>query len=897
MRRALPASRVREVRARPVPPASAWAGLPPADPAAWRERLRRRRALLDRRFKAGAPIGELLAAHSALLDELLRESWVLHGLDRLRFALLAVGGYGRAELNRASDIDLLVLLRRRPRGRGALALEKWVTFLWDMGLEVGHQVTTPGHAARVVRGAAAALTSLLEARPLIGDAELPRRLAAAVTTDRMWSPDRYLRAKLRELEARHLRFRPELGGLEPDVKEAPGGLRDLQTLHWVALRCLGRAAGSPARPRLHWLNAAEREALRTGGELLQRLRYALHLLAGRAENRLLFQYQPDVARLLGYRGAANAAVERCMRDYYHTAHNLEMRCALLLEALRERCAPRRARGPSRSINRRFRLRAGQVEVRRAELFRRAPWSMLEALRCLARERGARRLAPATSRALCRYVPSMNRAARADDRTRALFMELVRGPGAAGILRLLHRYRLLGACLPYFGEVEGRMQFDLFHAYTVDEHSLRVVEQVGDWLQGEADDPTFPLARNLARALPRPELLLLAALFHDLGKGRGGDHSVLGADAALDFCRRHGLSEYDARLVAWLVRHHLVLSHIAQRADLDDDRVIHRCARLVGDRLHLEYLLPLTVADIRGTHPNLWNDWKAYLLELLYQRTLLALRRGLEHPLELRERCAQTRAAALALLPSGTARRARIKKLWDSLGEEYFLRYLPGEIAWHARAVSAPRVPKPLVLFRSRGFRGGSELFIYMPDQDHIFSTIVNSLDRLGMNVADARVITAANAYTLDSYTVLEREHGAPRDRRRALEVVQTLRAALGAITRRAPRRAVRRHPRRLRHFPIPTTLSFTQDPARSRTILELTGTDRPGLLCSVGNSLQHCGVRLGGARIATYGERVQDFFFIRDRKNRPLTDPRLLERLRRTLLENLGGVLEEGGQA
>ena len=860
-------------------------------PEVWRERLRRGRHLLDQRFQAGVPIGKLLRAHSTLLDELLCQSWKLHGLADTRTALIAVGGYGRMELNRASDIDLLLLLRQRPRGSRAAAIEKWIVFLWDLGLEIGHQVATPGQVARAARADAAAFTSLLEARPLTGDPELPRRLGAAIEPERMWPRADYLRAKLQEQVARQLRFRTEIGGLEPDIKEAPGGLRDLQTLHWVALRCLGGTSGLPRRPRLHWLHKSERAVLRAGGEQLQRLRYALHLHSRQAGNRLLFQYQPGVAHLLGYRGAGNSAVEHCMRDYYHTAHNLEVRCTLLLDILRERFAPRRVRAPSRSINRRFRLRDGQVEVRQAAVFRHSPWTMLEALHCLAQERGARRLAPATSRALCQHSGDMDAKARADLRTRSLFMELLRGHGGARALRLLHRYRLLGACLPYFGEVEGRMQFDLFHAYTVDEHSLRVVDQVGHWLEGRKD-PSFPLAARLVRSLPKPELLLIAALFHDLGKGRGGDHSVLGAAAARDFCRAHSLSEYDTHMVSWLVRHHLVLSHSAQREDLEDDRVIHRCAERMGDPLHLEYLLLLTVADIRGTHPNLWNEWKAYLLESLYHRTLLALRRGLENPLELHRRLAQTKKAALALLPPGKTLRARIQELWTHLGEEYFLRYLPEEIAWHARAINASRTRPPLVLLKRRGFRGGSELFLYMADRDYIFSTTVSCLDRLGLKVVDARLITAKNAYTLDSYTVLEQDGGALRDQRRAVEIVQTLRDALAAITGKRPPRVLRRRAERLRHFPLPTTLSFTQDPARRRTILELSALDRPGLLCRVGNVLQECGVRLGGAKIATYGERVQDIFFLRTHENQPLNDPELLERLRRALREKLGGARE-----
>ncbi|MGH8249067.1 MAG: bifunctional uridylyltransferase/uridylyl-removing protein GlnD, partial [Gammaproteobacteria bacterium] len=428
----------------------------------------------------------------------------------------------------------------------------------------------------------------------------------------------------------------------------------------------------------------------------------------------------------------------------------------------------------------------------------------------------------------------------------------------------------------------------FHVYTVDEHILFVVRNMRYFGVDEHADKYPPLCRRVLNSIPKQELLYLAGIFHDIAKGRGGDHSTLGARDAVKFCRAHGLPEFDSRLVGWLVQHHLLLSKTAQREDINDPATVSRFAAAVGDVMHLNYLYLLTVADISGTNPKLWNSWKAALLQELYEKTLLALRRGLENPIDKEERIRDVKNETLALLRAGMFPvRADIEVLWKGLGDDYFIRHSPDEIAWHTRSIARAADERlPLILIREMTGRGGTEIFIYMRDHDNIFSRSTRAMDRLGLNIVDARIITSDNGYTLDTFIVLEENDEPVRGRDRTREIRDELTRALRSLD--SPMKAITRaRSRTLKNFEMTTRISFTTDEKNGRTIMEVVATDRPGFLSAVGIAMEQCGARLQGAKIATYGERVEDIFFITDRENRPVSEASRLECLRNSITESL----------
>jgi [protein-PII] uridylyltransferase len=520
------------------------------------------------------------------------------------------------------------------------------------------------------------------------------------------------------------------------------------------------------------------------------------------------------------------------------------------------------------INRRFQAVNGFIEVTDEDVFKRYPFALLEIFLIVQQHDELKGVRASTIRLIRDHRHLIDDNFRADIRARSLFMEILKQPNRiTRELRRMHRYGVLEEYLPVFGAVVGQMQYDLFHTYTVDEHSLFVVQNIRAFASPERPQ-AMPRCAEIFARLPKPHLLYIAGLFHDIAKGRGGDHSELGMTSAMDFCLEHGLGQYDARLVAWLVRHHLTMSLTAQRRDITDPDVIKDFAAIIGDQNHLDYLLLLTVADVRGTNPALWNDWKATLLGDLYDSASQALRRGLENPIDRAELIAETQHEARRLLEESGGTSELAAELWTSLGEDYLLRSTADEIAWHTGAiVTAPPDQLPLALVRQG--RGGTEVFVYAADQEFLFAASTSVLGRLGLNIVDARIITADNGMTLDSYVVFELDgepvSGAARER----EISEALRKALTdpGSARRDNRRLTKRQ---LRHFQTPTRVRFSDDSSNARTVMEVVAADRPGLLSAVGWALADCRVRLQNAKIATFGERAEDVFFVTDAGNRPL---------------------------
>ncbi len=853
----------------------------------FRATLQSTHQVIKERFTNGTPAAGLVRSRAEAIDYFVIQAWrqlvINNGSDDL--ALVAVGGYGRGELHPGSDIDLLVLLRDNDHHIYQERLERFLVLLWDIGLEVGHSVRSLQECVSESERDITVATNLMEARLLDGPQPLFEAMRTATGPERIWPSRRFFEAKWQEQIARHAKYHDTAYNLEPNVKEGPGGLRDIQMIGWVAKRHFGATT-------LHdlvdhgFLTESEYQALIAGQNFLWQVRFALHTLTGRREDRLLFDHQHALARQFGYHDEEHRlAVEQFMKEYYRTIMELSRLNEMLLQLFQEAILYADSEAVIVPINNRFQARNGFIEVTHDGVFRRYPFALLEVFLLLQQHREFKGVRATTIRLIRDHRYLINDTFRNDLRNRSLFMEIMRQPhGITHELRRMNRYGVLAAYTPMFGAIVGQMQYDLFHVYTVDEHTLMVVRNLRRLTVPEFAHE-LPLCSDIVQRIPKPEILNLAGFFHDIAKGRGGDHSELGAHDAMEFCLHHGMSQYDARFVGWLVKHHLIMSSTAQRKDISDPQVIAAFAATVGDQVHLDYLYLLTVADIRGTNPTLWNSWKDSLLTELYKSTKRALRRGLEHIIDSTERITAVKQQAYTLLKQHALDDASIEKIWHELGDDYFLRHSADEIAWHSQAISyCSPTGLPLVLVRQQTPRGGTEIFIHTYDQDHLFATTTQVLDQLGLTIVDARIITSHNGFTLDTYMVLEASGEPIANAFRIQEILDTLKHHLGQGGEK--RAHVSRRPqRRLKFFPTPTEITFSDDARNQRTVMEIITADRPGLLSHIGRTFMECGVRLQNAKIATFGARAEDVFFITDQNNQPLHSETQFNCLRETLVK------------
>ena len=851
----------------------------------FKETLANGNQFLNESFIAGSPITKLVQQRVWFIDQLLMQAWkfIVTNDD---LALVAVGGYGRGELHPASDIDLMILEKPRTKQPVKELIEKFVVFLWDIGLEVGHSVRTVKDCIREGKNDITVATNLMESRLLSGNKNIYTEMCKETGPRKIWPTKKFFEAKLAEQIERHKKYDDSEHKLEPNIKEGPGGLRDIQMIGWVAKRHFG--ANTLADLVDHdFLTKEEFKILDSGQSLLWRIRYALHYVTGRREDRLLFDYQRNVAQLLGFVGKDNSGIEQFMKLYYRTVRELNVLNEILLQHFQEAIIYARRKEKIKPLNRRFQVRNDFIEVCNNNIFKRYPFALLEMFLLIQQNPGIKGVRASTVRLIRKNVSLINKEFRQDIRNRSLFMEIIKQPRYVGHeLRRMHRYGILSKYLPAFGTIEGLMQFDLFHVYTVDEHILFVVRNLRLFGLPE-NEKEFPVYNKLLENLPKKELLYLAGLFHDIAKGRGGDHSTLGSRDAYKFCKLHGLSEYDSKLVAWLVEQHLLMSKTAQRMDISDPEVINQFAENIGDRNHLNYLYLLTVADIKGTNPTLWNQWKESLLAELYQKTFQALRRGLENPINKDMLIKETKHNALELLKTNKKQKYAINVLWYELGEDYFLRYSADEIAWHSKAIcNTQDSDLPLVMVHEKSSRGGTEVFVYMKNRDNIFAATTSTLDKLGFNIVDARIITSSNDYTLDSFIILEQDGEVVSNKHRRDDIIKSLLQALKSLDTFAPRIA-RTRSRQVKHFTIPTRINFTMDENNNRSIMEVITLDRTGILAKIGMALNFCGARLQGAKIATYGARVEDIFFITDKNNEMIRDQIKFECLTKSITSSL----------
>ena len=845
----------------------------------YKPRIQAGQAEICRRFLDDHDASGMLHARCQLIDEVLRELWQeMHLPESL--ALVAVGGYGRRLLWPYSDVDLLFLLPTQPDQKLTETLEQLIGLLWDVGLEIGHSVRTPEECLAEAANDQTIETALVEARLLIGNEALFERLSIAFR--QQIDPQAFFQAKRMEQAERYLRYQETPYSLEPNCKESPGGLRDLQAILWIA-----QAAGFGCTWKdlqLHgFITQQEALGLQRRELFLERLRIQLHIHVRRREDRLLFDHQRAIAEQMGFSDSPSLlASEQLMQEYYRTAKVITQLNTILLQNIGTAIFPTHAYPPV-PISPRFQAVNQFLDVVHEDVFNRQPGAIFEAFLIMQKHSELRGMTARTIRALWRARTLVDEAFRNDPENKSAFVSLFQQErGVLHEMRRMNQFDILGRYLPKFGDIVGRMQHDLFHAYTVDQHTLQVLRNIRRFLETEFAHE-YPFCSQLISNFDRPWLLYIAAIFHDIAKGRGGNHSELGAADASDFCESHGLETEDSELIVWLVRHHLLMSSIAQKKDLSDPDVIAGFADVVKDERHLTALYLLTVADIRGTSPKVWNNWKGQLLQELYGQTLRVLRSEGGKPvkqglIEEKQQEAERLMRFLAM-PEGAH-----ELLWRQLDTVYFQRHSAEEIAWHAQMLHYRlNSQEPVVKARICRHGAGIEVLAYACDSKDLFARMVGFFSRAGFNIMDAKIHTTRHGYALDSFILLD-VSGRDDDRDLIQYIEHELRNRLACqVPPDVPANV--RLSRQVKHFPIQPTVTILPDDKGTNFVMSVSAADRPGLLYTVANTLTEHAANLQTAKIATLGERVEDTFLISggdlwDSANRIRLESELLDRLK-----------------
>ena len=867
----------------------------------YKEALSSAQTELANRFKAGRSATELVYARSMLIDEILQHAWAdfFDPKDK-NILLCAVGGYGRGELHPHSDVDLMILIKKSDAPyRGAIVA--FSTFLWDIGLEVGHSVRTLKECYQEAKNDITIVTNVQESRLLIGSESLFESSRAKCAANKIWPSKDFFQAKWDEQVKRHLKFNDTAYNLEPNIKEGPGGLRDIQNIGWIAKRHFGA-------DKLHdlvshnFLTEQEYKMLHEGQSFLWQIRFGLHTLTGRREDRLLFDHQRSLASMFGYQDDHNSqAVEKLMKKYYRTIMELSRLNQMLLQLFQEEIIFEKKTNKPEKINSRFQSHKGFLEVTDENVFKRYPFALLEVFLLMTQNPKLIDVRANTVRLIREHSYLIDDDFRNDIRSKSIFMEILRQPyGVTHELRRMNLYGILAAYIPLFSNIVGQMQHDLFHIYTVDEHTLMVIRNLRRFTVEDFSDE-FPLCSEVIKLIPKQELLLLAAMFHDIAKGRGGKHSELGATDAYEFCQHMGLSKYDSKLVSWLVLNHLVMSSTAQKKDISDVDVINDFACDVGDIHRLNYIYLLTVADIRATGPTVWNDWKNKLLQSLYYSARTAIRRGLDNPILDSEYVNDSKNDALKIINQYCENKGNtselIFELWKEFDNDYFKRYSAEEIAQHSIQIvknQKENIDPPYVLIAHNNKSSGYEIFFYSKEYQGMFAHITGLLEQQGFSIIDARILTSKSGYALDTYVALKENNidDAKTDQKDIERITSQLEAQIRAklkdpgAEQTKPNNALSRQ---MKAFKIKSIVEFWSDKDNKYSAMQVTTQDRPGILHRIGLALNDSNIKLHNAKIATYGERAQDIFYFTDQDGTAITAEATLGELRANIIKNLDG--------
>ena len=841
--------------------------------------------VIGQQFQASAPVTPLLEQRCSAVDQTLTQLWNACALDKTDIALIAVGGYGRGELFPSSDVDLLILLGQ-PNNDSDAQVSAFVSSLWDLGLKIGHSVRSIDECLALAVDDITVMTTLLETRLLVGPSAVYDKLLSELDERDIWNSGAFFTAKLEEQTQRHEKYGLTGYSLEPNVKSSPGGLRDIQVIGWIARRHFGSAL--ERLPTGEFLTEQELDLLMSGQDYLSRVRFALHHLTGRDEDRLLFEHQQALARLWGFEDGGKLAVEQFMQAYFRNVQAVSHVSALLVD-IYQKTLLQAETSSATVIDEDFELVDDRISARQATVFTHNPSNLLRLFAVIGRDKRIKRIDPETTRLLRASADLIDKTFREDPVNRRLFRDVLSSPySMTKQLRRMLRHGVLGRYLPEFEKIVGQMQFDMFHAYTVDAHTMEVIANSRRFLRADYTD-RFPVTTRIAQRLRNPLLLFVAALYHDIGKGRGGDHSQLGAVDARLFCERHFFDEPDTELVVWLVKNHLFMSSFSQKRDISDPREIQRFAEHMSTEERLDYLFTLTVADINGTNPELWNAWRSSLLRHLYTETRRALRRGLANPLAREDVIAATKKAAAHLLEFRGFLDDELDSIWAARGNDYFLRERPEDIAWHTEAIADfDSNGTPLILLKQSSeslIANATQIFVHTANTSNVFSRVCSALELLDLSINDARIYSGTDGATLDTFFVLKAD-GTPVDSDPdTLHLIET--AIFKALTATSISTAQQRITRTLRSFLSPTAITFIEDEGRNLTIMEISSPDRPGLLAQIGQILDRSNIAIQAAKIQTLGERVEDVFFLTNTKGNRLDDAATCELLRVELCEAL----------
>lgn len=851
-----------------------------------RQSLQAQYSSLKTAFTQHPNISRLFKHHCKFIDQLLIHLWSQLQIDS-DCSLIAVGGYGRGELYPHSDIDLLILIPSHSETFQPSSIEILIGLMWDLGLNVGHSVRNLDECISEAKKDITVQTNLLESRMLAGDKKHYQLFLAEIAG----SLDliAFFNSKTKEQNQRHAKFNDTAYNLEPNIKESPGGLRDLHMVIWIT-KTLGLHGLLASVSNNTWatlvanqiITPSEARQIHRHLNKLQLLRAHLHFLSGRREDRLLFDFQNALAAILGYTNTPKRrASEQLMQSYYRSVKFLGVMNEILLKLLGQIIT--KTSPATYLINQKFEVHNNLLEARTANLFQQDPSAIFEAFLLLQKHPEISGMGAALLRNLQRVKRLVNQDFRRNSKNKKLFIEILSQPnGVNHAMRAMNRYGILGNYIPAFGKIIGQMQHDLFHVYTVDEHILNVLANLRRFSKPELKHE-FPLCSQIFSDFDAPHLLYLAALFHDIAKGRGGDHSTLGTVDAMKFCKLHHLPKPDAALVAWLVEAHLKMSSIAQKTDLSDPSVIESFADFVGDERRLDALYLLTVADIRGTSPLVWNAWKARLLENLYSATKRALKAPAFHAKQII--ATRIKEASEKLSRFGLSKQT-YEQLWTQFGEHYFVRHESDEIAWQSRLLTPHLYSQhPIVRARLSPFGDGIQIMIYTKDKNDLFAKICNFFDRMGYGIVEAKIFTTNHHYALDSFIVLD-QSGKSVSYSNLLKFIET------ELTQKLDERFRLESPlkgrisRQVKHMPIQTQIKITEESENSNHKLEIIASDRPGLLATLAQQFLKHGIELHNAKINTLGNRAEDTFLI-SAKNSQKLDIAELKSLQQALIAEI----------
>lgn len=862
----------------------------PKDPLSIKDTLKQNNEELQQDFIKGVEIGSLLKRRSQTIDALLRELWGSYKIPSA--TLIAVGGYGREEMHPASDVDLLLLLAEEPDEQTEEQLSGFVTTLWDMGLEIGHSVRTIGECVTEASNDLTIITNLIESRFLSGNEPLFHKLQDEISSDKIWSSQEFFLLKVEEQNQRYKRYGDTAYRVEPNLKDGPGGLRDIQTIGWIALREYGIYT---FKELSHYdlLNPEEYKSLIEARNFLWKVRFSLHQIAGRKEDRLLFDHQRALAHSFGYTNDENnQSIESFMQRYYRTIKKLERLNEMLLGLLREKIL-QTDKIPPIKINNYYHQIDDFLGIADKDLFKTLPHTLLEVFHIMQVRPEIKGLTPETLRAIKRNLHLIDNDFRDNKHHKKIFIQIIsESKGITFALRRMNRYGVLAAYIPAFENIVGRMQYDLFHAYTVDDHTLNVIRNIRR-LSTKPGAESLPLCSKIFRNLQIPMILYLAGLFHDIAKGRGGSHSELGAVDALEFCLSHNINQHDSETVSWLVKNHLLMSSIAQRKDITDPEVIQGFTDKVITLHRLDYLYLLTICDIKGTNPTLLNSWKHSLLKDLYRATKKQIQSAHSATKNSMKLIEKKKESVISQLETKGIDKSYIKTFWKRFENRYILQHTVESLSWHINEIflqskhkTIDKEEQAIIRILPNDNNRSSVLFIYTKNQKNLFIKITSTLEQQHLNVVAARINTSEDGYILDTMNILTADDEMLIHQKDQNQLIKNLQKNL-SIEELSYDFNQYRTPRQLKHFDTPTHVNFELDEKRQHSIIRITTADSLGLLTRISQVFIEQNLTIHDARIATLGEIAEDIFHVTTHSGQVISESEKQEQIRAAIKETL----------